>query len=101
MTGVKKNFLKLTLDKSHFITEKLYGERFRVNSAHHQGVDSPGRRISYVQTAPDGVIEGLKHDFLPVFGVQWHPERLLDKRPDGAVDGRAVLRYFAEQLSGI
>ena len=22
MTGVKKNFLKLTLDKSHFITEK-------------------------------------------------------------------------------
>lgn len=81
--------------------EKLYGERFRVNSAHHQGVDSPGRRISYVQTAPDGVIEGLKHDFLPVFGVQWHPERLLDKRPDGAVDGRAVLRYFAEQLSGI
>ena len=23
MTGVKKNFLKLTLDKSHFITEGL------------------------------------------------------------------------------
>ena len=23
MTGVKKNFLKLTLDKSHFITERI------------------------------------------------------------------------------
>lgn len=79
--------------------EKLYGERFQVNSAHHQGVDSPGRRISYVQTAPDGVVEGLRHDFLPVFGVQWHPERLLEKRPEGTVDGRAALRYFAEQLS--
>ena len=30
MTGVKKNFLKLTLDKSHFITEsysKLFASR--------------------------------------------------------------------------
>lgn len=26
MTGVKKNFLKLTLDKSHFITERRYYE---------------------------------------------------------------------------
>ena len=47
-----------------------------VNSAHHQGVGIPGRGIRYVQYAPDGVVEGLQHEFLPVYGVQWHPERL-------------------------
>ena len=55
---------------------KLYGEEMQVNSAHHQGVGIPGRGIRYVQYAPDGVVEGLQHEFLPVYGVQWHPERL-------------------------
>ena len=34
MTGVKKNFLKLTLDKSHFITEngELGGRNYRMKN---------------------------------------------------------------------
>lgn len=90
----------------------LYGGRFAVNSAHHQGVlvpDSaytsdcpvpslPGRAqlfsagspqsaasllssahpfpLSVIQTAEDGVAEGLVHKTLPIIGLQWHPERL-------------------------
>lgn len=79
--------------------EKLYGERFAVNSAHHQGVESPGQGIAYVQFALDGVVEGLKHRYLPVIGVQWHPERLCfeHRRPD-AVDGGALLEYFVSLL---
>ncbi len=55
---------------------EVYGSDMLVNSAHHQGVGIPGRGIRYVQYAPDGVVEGLQHEFLPVYGVQWHPERL-------------------------
>lgn len=79
--------------------EKLYGERFAVNSAHHQGVDATGRGIEYIQFAPDGVVEGLKHSYLPVFGVQWHPERLcFDHRRQDAVNGAVLLEYFRDLL---
>ena len=79
--------------------EKLYGERFRVNSAHHQAVDCPGQGIEYVQFADDGVVEGLRHSYLPIIGVQWHPERLcFHHRRQDAADGAVLLEYFREML---
>lgn len=75
--------------------ENLYGGCFTVNSAHHQGVDLPGCGIVYTQHAADGVVEGLEHRFLPIFGVQWHPERLcFGCKEEGAVDGSLLLRNF-------
>lgn len=47
-----------------------------VNSAHHQAVDQLGHGLCAVQWSPDGVVEALSHQTLPVWGVQWHPERL-------------------------
>ncbi len=48
----------------------------RVNSAHHQAADRLGSGLRAAQWAPDGVIEALYHRSLPVWAVQWHPERL-------------------------
>lgn len=76
--------------KASFLYE-LYGERMLVNSAHHQGVGMPGRGIRYIQYAADGVVEGLQHEFLPVYGVQWHPERVT------GTDGSRVLKFFLEK----
>lgn len=47
-----------------------------VNSAHHQAVDRLGAGLKAVQWANDGTIEALCHYSLPVWAVQWHPERL-------------------------
>lgn len=81
------------------ILKRLYGEHFRVNSAHHQGVDLPGRRILYTQYAPDGVVEALEHEYLPITGVQWHPERLCPPFPCAdAVDGSILLGCFLKGL---
>ena len=55
---------------------RLYGERFPINSTHHQAVDRLGEGLKAVQWADDGTIEAIRHDSLPIFGVQWHPERL-------------------------
>ena len=61
-----------------------------VNSAHHQALDRAGSGISVEQWAADGVAEALRHTRLPVWGVQWHPERL-----PGPV-GERLFRAFAE-----
>lgn len=54
----------------------LCGENVTVNSAHHQAVDRLGAGLEAVQWAGDGVVEALRHRCLPVWAVQWHPERL-------------------------
>ncbi|WAA65423.1 gamma-glutamyl-gamma-aminobutyrate hydrolase family protein [Microbacterium oxydans] len=56
------------------VTHALYGETTRVNSFHHQAVDVPGRGIVVTGWAPDGVVEAIELEGLPVVGVQWHPE---------------------------
>ena len=70
----------------------LYGARFTVNSAHHQAFDTMGEGLQVLACAPDGTAEAIAHKALPVFAVQWHPERLCGafSRPE-AVDGAALL----------
>ena len=56
--------------------KRLYGTRLQANSSHHQAVDRVGRGLRVVALSPDGVVEGLEHQSLPVLGVQFHPERM-------------------------
>ena len=80
----------------------LYGPRTIINSAHHQGIpDSPaflGKNITAIQRSADGVVEAIKHDTLPIIGLQWHPEQLCGcmQNPDAA-DGSLIFQYL--QLS--
>ena len=71
----------------------LYGEEFIINSSHHQAVDRPGVGLRPVQWAPDGTVEAIRHETLPVFGVQWHPERLREP-----TDGWRLLRRWLEEV---
>ena len=70
------------IDRRHRVTavpsplQEICGECGIVNSAHHQAVDHLGSGLSPLQWSPDGTIEGLRHRTLPVWAVQWHPERM-------------------------
>ena len=44
------------------------------------------------------VIEGICHRTRPIFGLQWHPELLVDKPVEGTVDPLAVFSQFASLL---
>ena len=66
------------------------GPLCRVNSAHHQAADAPGRGLRAVQWAEAGAVEAVCHDCLPVWGVQWHPERL-----PGELGGRLLRAFLA------
>ena len=73
----------------------LWGNNERdciVNSAHHQVIDRPGDGLRVEQWAADGVAEALRHTRFPIWGVQWHPERL-----PGPI-GRRLFAAFLEQI---
>ncbi len=55
----------------------FYGMEIEVNSVHRQAVEKLGTGLSVCAVAQDGVIEAIYHDAAPIFGVQWHPERML------------------------
>lgn len=79
--------------------EKLYGKEMTVNSAHHQGLKTVGKNLLPVQwSVGDSVVEAIIHDTLPIFGLQWHPERLDPERTEAG--GRPILDFFAS-LAGV
>ena len=76
----------------------IYGAGCAVNSSHHQGVEHPGKGLRPVMWSGDGVIEGIEHDSLPVWSVQWHPERMCFRHSrNDTADGSLVIRFFLEQ----
>lgn len=80
------------------LLHRLYGSRFPVNSMHHQAVKKLGdglKATMFSETVP--VVEAIEHENLPVFAVQWHPERMsFLKRREDTVDGAAVFEAFLE-----
>ncbi len=84
------------------IAGNLYGLDFKVNSFHHQAVNRLGRGLKATMWSADAtVIEGFEHESLPVFGVQWHPERMcFSKHRDDTVDGTAIFAHFMQMCKG-
>ncbi|MBO5282961.1 MAG: gamma-glutamyl-gamma-aminobutyrate hydrolase family protein [Lachnospiraceae bacterium] len=71
----------------------LYGDTMLVNSAHHQGLDKLGKGLRVISHCPsDQCVEAIRHDTLPIIGVQWHPERLDPARTK--ISGTALLSWF-------
>lgn len=78
--------------------EKLLGKEFMVNSTHHQAVRklAPGLKLA-ARSQADGVVEAYEHESLPIFGVQWHPERLTNQmRDERTPDMAPLFTYFLE-----
>lgn len=71
----------------------LYGERIPVNSSHHQAIDRLGEGLRIVQWADDGTVEAIRHESLPIFAVQWHPERLREP-----TDGWRLIAAWLETI---
>lgn len=83
-------------DKKHNVTkvcssplmDRLPNE-FLVNTYHHQAVKdvAPGFKVTLVN---HDVIEAMEHETLPIFSVQWHPERYY------TAESKILFDYFYE-----
>ncbi len=70
--------------------------KFRVNSAHNQGIDRLAEGLHVEAVAPDGTIEAVSIDGAPgfVLGVQWHPEWRASENPAYA----AIFQAFGKAV---
>ena len=86
---------EVRVKEKNFLSE-IYGEEFYVNSFHHQAIKEHGKDIDVIATACDGVtVEAIKHRDLPIFAVQWHPERMcFEKKREDTVDGSKIIEFF-------
>ncbi len=82
---------------SSWLTD-LYGERFSVNSSHHQAVGKVAPGFQAIQRAEDGVTESIWNESLPmILSIQWHPERMRGRfAREDTVDGTRVFQYFRQ-----
>ena len=83
----------------------LHGKEFITNSYHHQAVNKLGEGLKAVAWSENGtIIEGIEHESLPIFAVQWHPERMVetatkyinDAKVAGAVREEALFKKFID-----
>lgn len=71
----KNNHYSFKGDVSHQIILND-NSKVLVNSAHKQKIDKLGKNLVVKARSLDGVVECVKHDYLKIIGVQFHPERL-------------------------
>lgn len=77
------------------ILYNLYGDLFMTNSSHHQAIKDLGKNICAAAYWNGQYIEAIEHIELPIFAVQWHPERMYSITARGnAASGKVIFEYF-------
>lgn len=56
---------------------KLFGDSFLVNSFHHQAIKDCAEGLIPSVVTEEGITEAVEHKELPIWAVQWHPERMI------------------------
>ncbi len=86
------------------IVQELGGTQGEINSYHHQAVDRVGNELIASSFSDDHVVESLEwknksgRSFLLL--VQWHPERMMDKKnPFAVAIGKRFINEIQESIT--
>ncbi len=74
---------RVKMEQSSRLVAIMGTQEISVNSFHHQAVMTVPNDWTITAYAEDGLIEGMERREYPfALGVQWHPEDLVDSRPE-------------------
>ena len=73
---VKDCFHKIMVESGSLVAKGLGEGEQTVNSSHNYCITELAPDFMVTAVAEDGVIEAIEHKSLPVFGFQFHPERI-------------------------
>ncbi len=75
---------------------RLWGDDVYVNSYHNFHVNKLGDGLKITSVSPQGNVESLEHETLPIFGYQFHPERMRGDNvfPAEGADGDKLFSDF-------
>ncbi len=71
-------------------------EEVIVNSFHHQGISVLSKELRAIAYSIDGVLEAFEKENPFILGLQWHPERMIEKEPFA----RATFKLFMNEIYG-
>ncbi len=60
----------------------IFGDQFWINSRHNLKVGRVAEQLRITAYSEDGVAEACEHETLPIYGFQWHPERMRGDFPE-------------------
>ncbi|MCH4163301.1 MAG: gamma-glutamyl-gamma-aminobutyrate hydrolase family protein [Lentilactobacillus diolivorans] len=73
---------------------QILGERFLVNTFHHQAIHQLGENLKSVAESDDHVVEAIESQDGNIIGVQFHPEMMFKTHPEFA----KVFDYFVDRV---
>lgn len=68
----------IRVKKDSFLYPVL-GDRYNVNSFHHQSIKKLADEFQVVARSEDSIIEAIQHNHLNIWGVQFHPEMMHER----------------------
>ena len=82
----KEKDQEIIISKESRFFYKCFIEKAKINSYHHQGINKLGKNLIGVGKS-FGLIEAIEHEYLDIYAVQWHPEKLNDEFSNNIING--------------
>ena len=85
------------------LLHEVWGDEPIVNSYHGFAIDKLGNDLKITARSLDGVPEALEHVSLPIYGLQFHPERMRGDNifPSEGADGDLIFQKFIKKCAEI
>ena len=84
------------------VLHELFGAEFYVNSRHNNAIEDLAPGFKATAWSPDGIIEAVEHETLPIWATQFHPERMRGDIPEPPMgpDTTPLFRWFVGKCQG-
>ena len=81
------------------LIDQIWGSDFYVNSRHNNAIEELAPGLKATAWSPDGIIEAVEHETLPIYAFQFHPERMRGDLPDPPMgpDSTELFKWFVEK----